>query len=515
MTCIAQRRGFALNLLLSLGLAALCQPAVATQIYGVTAVSLHPAGASDSGCIAVNGTRQGGWAYIAGKYRAALWSGSYDTMVDLTPAGSGYALCQGMAGTEQVGEAEIGGTWCAGIWHGTSASWINLNPVGSARSTSVATDGTQQVGFVQLNGWRASLWTGNAASWVDLAPGGAHSEALGVSSGTQVGYANVNGSTQASLWTGSAASWVSLNPAGATYSVASAASGGTQAGEAIIDGLRQAGIWHGTAESWTSLHPAGTNYSRARSIYQDWQVGEAGTLGELHASLWNGDAASWVDLHEYLPSGYYMSFANDVWTDGINVYVAGEAFGGGGQEAVLWIVNIAQNVDTDGDGLLDSTELDMAQGTGCPDPLDPDSDDDGLLDGYEVQIGTSPCNPDTDGDGLGDATDPTPTVPGATNSWIEVFIRDLSQDVGALNLSLIQAPNGNAAKGRRNAMSNMLSTAANKVAAGDRYGAIADLQDLLKKIDSDPTPADWMVDSPEKDELYQYVTLMIALLMMP
>ncbi|HJR81427.1 MAG TPA: DUF5050 domain-containing protein, partial [Anaerolineales bacterium] len=54
--------------------------------------------------------------------------------------------------------------------------------------------------------------------------------------------------------------------------------------------------------------------------------------------------------------------------------------------------------DTDGDGLLDGEEVQ----TTLTDPLNPDMDGDGLLDGDEIQRGTDPRNRDTDGDGLSD-----------------------------------------------------------------------------------------------------------------
>ena len=52
------------------------------------------------------------------------------------------------------------------------------------------------------------------------------------------------------------------------------------------------------------------------------------------------------------------------------------------------------NPDTDGDGLSDSSEIDV--GT---DPHDTDSDDDGISDGEEVFLGTNPLLNDTDHDG--------------------------------------------------------------------------------------------------------------------
>ncbi len=54
--------------------------------------------------------------------------------------------------------------------------------------------------------------------------------------------------------------------------------------------------------------------------------------------------------------------------------------------------------DRDSDGLPDDMEVEG----GCPSPDDADSDDDGLSDGFEVNIGTDPCNADTDGDGISD-----------------------------------------------------------------------------------------------------------------
>ena len=64
------------------------------------------------------------------------------------------------------------------------------------------------------------------------------------------------------------------------------------------------------------------------------------------------------------------------------------------------------------------------------------------------------------------------------------------------NLSLFDAPNNNARKGRRNAISNKLNAAANAVASGDFQDAIDQLTSLLAKLDGAPNPPDWMVDSP-------------------
>ena len=70
------------------------------------------------------------------------------------------------------------------------------------------------------------------------------------------------------------------------------------------------------------------------------------------------------------------------------------------EDLVTTIVDCFKNIDldSDGDGLPDCTELEI--GT---DPFNVDSDDDGLSDGDEVKVyGTNPLNPDTDMDGLND-----------------------------------------------------------------------------------------------------------------
>jgi hypothetical protein len=171
----------------------------------------------------------------------------------------------------------------------------------------------------------------------------------------------------------------------------------------------------------------------------------------------------------------------------------------------------SQNPDTDADGLLDGTEVNSS----LTDPLDADSDDDGLSDGTEVGVGTNPNNPDTDGDGITDAEDPTPLTPGAPGSWIEERLRNDAIAVLALELDCIDAPNANAARGRRNALANKIIDAANKLANGDHLGAIDKLASLLEKLDGYASPPDWMISCPEKDELRSEVELMIYLLGQP
>ena len=161
--------------------------------------------------------------------------------------------------------------------------------------------------------------------------------------------------------------------------------------------------------------------------------------------------------------------------------------------------------------MLDGTEVDIAAGSGCPDPLDLDSDDDGLSDGEEVALGTNPCDPDSDGDGVPDALDPTPLDPGVPGSFLEESLRDASALIGEIPVDSFDAPNDNARRGRRNALSNKLTAAANAVRAGDIQGAIDLLESVPLRLDGDASPPDWMVD-PQRTILRGQITLLIALL---
>jgi hypothetical protein len=167
--------------------------------------------------------------------------------------------------------------------------------------------------------------------------------------------------------------------------------------------------------------------------------------------------------------------------------------------------------DTDSDGLLDGTEIDMAEGGPCPDALDPDSDGDTLLDGDEVALGTNSCNADTDGDTVPDNEDDLPTVPGSSG-LIEADLRAVCGTIEALDLSLIDAKNNNARAGRRNAMCNKLNAAANAVAAGDYDEALDQLASLRAKLDGEAKPKDWMFDGPARDAIVLDIDIAVALL---
>ena len=173
---------------------------------------------------------------------------------------------------------------------------------------------------------------------------------------------------------------------------------------------------------------------------------------------------------------------------------------------------VFETVDSDADGLLDATEYEIAEGSGCPDPSNPDSDGDTLSDGEEVTLGTDPCNPDTDADGLRDDVDPNPLVPDQTGGALEQDLRTLADGILALDLGLFNGPNNNANRGRRNALANRAMDAANALAAEDIATAIDEMSSLLDKIDGQSRPPDWMAATQDKADLADDVLALIAAL---
>lgn len=169
------------------------------------------------------------------------------------------------------------------------------------------------------------------------------------------------------------------------------------------------------------------------------------------------------------------------------------------------------NPDTDGDGLLDGTEVEMAQSGGCPSLLDEDSDNDGLLDGAEVLLGTNPCNADTDGDGLLDLVDGDPLDPatGGIPGDLEQLARDIAVLIRGLDPAVFNAPNLNANMGRQNVFSTHADNASHAIGQGNPGAAITQLSVILERVDGEAKPKDWMDGSNEKTLLAELVELLI------
>ena len=83
-----------------------------------------------------------------------------------------------------------------------------------------------------------------------------------------------------------------------------------------------------------------------------------------------------------------------------------------------------------------------------------------------------------------------------------------------MELNLFSGRNNNANKGRRGALANRATEAGNLIATDDIQGAIDKLTSLLAKTDGQPSPPDWMEDSPEKTALAEEVRLLISLLVL-
>lgn len=269
------------------------------------AVSLHPAGATESNIVATTGTQHVGNVVIGGVRRAGLWNGASFTSLHL--AGYAQTYAQGTDGVRQSGL----GTTAAGedralLWSGSAASAVVLNPAGSVGAAAYATGGGRQVG------------------WAEFAPG--------------------FGTTIAGFWSGTAASWTPLGapPEFGSSSVAVAISpdGGTQAGYVVgRTGTNWAALWHSTPGSFTSLQPAGAFSSSVIGADNRFQAGWAITAdGEGVAAVWEGTAASFTDLGDLLPPMYSVSRAYGVQSTDTDIWVTGYAYipATDSNDAIVW-----------------------------------------------------------------------------------------------------------------------------------------------------------------------------------
>lgn len=173
-------------------------------------------------------------------------------------------------------------------------------------------------------------------------------------------------------------------------------------------------------------------------------------------------------------------------------------------------------IDSDGDGLLDGVERDLAKQEGCLDPFNPDSDGDGLTDGDEVLvIGTSVCDPDTDGDGIPDGEDPDPLNAEVTAAAVAAKIRETAAAVATIPLNLIDTKNAKCAAERIRSMAEALYSAAGHVDSGRYDPAKGRLLEVYQRLDGRANPADWVKTSDVKaalaTEIQEEMTLVASL----
>ena len=321
-----------------------------------TAIDLGPGSAA----YGVSGGEQVGEQTVLAQPKAALWSGSAQSLVSLDPAQDNflYSTATGVSNGQQVGYGASGQTGSIGVlsaqallWNGSAESAVILTPSGFQVSQGLGIFNGQEVGSAgnpQIAATpavtHAMLWSGSAASAVDLNPSwSVYSVAYGIDNGQQVGLASTTGSTtsaHAVLWTGSAASAVDLNPGSFASSQATAVSNGQQVGFASASDspnfLSHAILWSGSASSAVDLNPSGFSASEALAISNGQEVG-FGTMGqENNALLWSGSAASVVDLQQFLPASLTSSEATGIDANGDIVgFALNPAMAT--QDAVIWV----------------------------------------------------------------------------------------------------------------------------------------------------------------------------------
>lgn len=156
--------------------------------------------------------------------------------------------------------------------------------------------------------------------------------------------------------------------------------------------------------------------------------------------------------------------------------------------------------DSDGDGLADEQEIDLAAGGDCPDPTNPDSDEDDFQDGTEVSLGSDPCDPnsvpnlshDSDGDGVTDFEE----AGYGTNPLAADSDDDGADDYGELRLMLARPEIG---------MSPLHATSVSSASSAGTLadGAIsswvihdADRDGLFDELE---TKKGWRTTSPDQD----------------
>ncbi len=185
-------------------------------------------------------------------------------------------------------------------------------------------------------------------------------------------------------------------------------------------------------------------------------------------------------------------------TDPLNPDTDGDGLSDG--DEVMTHMTSPLHADTDGDGLHDGTEITLQATLLCLSPTNPDSDGDSLSDGFELlMLGTSPCHMDTDGDGLPDDVDPIPYI-----GLVVDAVLALDAETGGAGV--FDAPNSNAAQGRRGALANQFSAVLRMIEREQYVQALARLADLTVKID------DWLIDCEARDDLHQLVADLVVLL---
>ncbi len=88
----------------------------------------------------------------------------------------------------------------------------------------------------------------------------------------------------------------------------------------------------------------------------------------------------------------------------------------------------------------------------------------------------------------------------------------LAETIGEFDVSCFVAPNDNAKKERRKAMSDEVKAVSKTLAANNIQGAISQLTSLVARLDGEPNPEDWMDPSRMKERVREGLEGVIAML---
>ena len=254
------------------------------------------------------------------------------------PAGYVASRVADTSGILQAGAATPLFTEHAAIWSGTAASFVDLHPVSDPLS-SVAHDlgGAIQTGSVTFTAsgpTHAALWSSQPLSYVDIHPSGDNSIGYGTDGISIVGEVSTLGGGLHSCRT------LEVRPRCIHRSASSRRHelrrqrrrwrhSGRRSRHRLLD---TCGPLDRHGGKLCRHESTGAGGSRLRGVDGGFQVGEAfvGPGASFKAGIWSGTPASFVNLHSFLtPFTFSSSDAWGVWSDGVNVYVAGSAFNDG------------------------------------------------------------------------------------------------------------------------------------------------------------------------------------------
>jgi hypothetical protein len=228
------------------------------------------------------------------------------------------------------------------------------------------------------------------------------------------------------------------------------------------------------------------------------QSGGAGSVGGLHVV---GNAPN-VDNCIFWDNAL-AQLAHPILSQVNHNAVQGGWTGGSGNISLDASTNPPQFLDPDGlDDAYGTPDDDLRLAAGSP-----------CVDAGDNSVVTAATDLDGNTRVVGDAVDMGAYELQEVLVDPEQAAQDLAVDILALSLDLFNGPNANSNAGRANSLANRANEAADFIADGDIPSAIDVLTSLLKKIDGQSPPPDWMYDgSDEKTALAEQVSDLIELL---